>query len=81
MVQSSFVRSSPPSDRRTTTIRTRTVRGGIFLIVLVLALPARKAIDHDHDDDEGNPVRTEPHPALPPGGRAKIALLDRVSVF
>jgi hypothetical protein len=50
------------------------------VVVVVLALPPRKAIDHDHDDEE-TPVRTERHPALPHGGRAKIALLDWASVF
>jgi hypothetical protein len=48
------------------------------VVVVVLALPPRKAIDHD---DEETPVRTERHPALPHGGRAKIALLDWASVF
>jgi hypothetical protein len=51
----------------------------VLVIVVVLALPARKAIDHD---DEGSPSSDGmPHPSLPLGGRAKIALLDRVSVF
>jgi cell division septation protein DedD len=90
---------------------TSTGRRAIFLIalavVVVLALPARKAIDYKDDDEHGkprdfpesrswssscsgeesnhrgrgNPSLDGASPSPPPGGRAKIALLDLATVF